>query len=614
MNRLTTIGKWLVLSSLVSSLGSLELGAQEKPTARIEFDREKGIWNPLPVAPDNQPQVVKVLVLNYDPISAADKHRSFTQIFGWTNAALLAADYKASLERASGGYLKIEIVEWRNLNEIYAQQDGYRYTIDEYIRNRRAGGGWHEKGGGADYPGIIREQNVVPLIDDGLIDEVWIFSDHFFGLWEASMAGPGAFFINGGVYGAVPSQRAFAFYGFNYERGTAEMLHNTSHRTESTLNRFYGEWNLKAPRTDWDKFSANHDQSNGAAGVGTCHFPANAAHGYDYGNTREVMSWADDFLSYPRLTGAFKPVSRESWTDGRDHHRGYMRWYFAHLPRARGQSESGLQNNWWKYVYDFNNYTADGKPKPSSAQLHSGDLFELGGADHAIKIAYRSSIPLDMSTLGDDDLSVTGLDKAALSVKFAAASDMRSGTQRVATYRISAPHGKWQEADRGVYAVSLREGAVTDVLGKPLPAAELGTFLIGSPKATKLATPVSVKGTELPTVRLAEAAGATIPSRDAVSIVVEYADHEGIEVDSLGLADIRVFGPNGFHQFPPLKSQKMEGKSVRATYTVAPPENGWTADHAGTYVIEVKGYQVHATAGRFVADGKLGVFEVRTAK
>ena len=145
--------------------------------------------------------------------------------------AQLATDYKEAMEYASGGYLRYEIAEWRNLDEIYAREDGHRPTIEQYVRNRRAGSGWGEHGN-ADYPRLLREQNVVPMVDDGRIDEVWIFSDHFFGLWEASMAGPDAFFINGGVYPQVPSRHPFAFYGFNYERGVAEMIHNTAHRTE----------------------------------------------------------------------------------------------------------------------------------------------------------------------------------------------------------------------------------------------------------------------------------------------------------------------------------------------------------------------------------------------
>lgn len=331
--------------------------------------------NPFRRTADNQPITVRVIVLNYDPFVPSEGNRRLHEVLGFNDPRTLAKQYQESLEVASGGAVKFLIVEWRDLNEIYAQRDGYRYKPDEYVRLRRAGTGWHE-GGGQDYPRLLREQGIPALVDAPArsprrIDEVWIFGDHFFGLWEASMAGPGSFFINGGVYPEVTTKRPFAFYGFNYERGVAEMLHNTCHRTEATLNRVFGEWNLKNPQNDWELFSANADQSNGFAGVGTCHWPANAQQDYDYNNTRIVQSWAEDFLNYPNLRcrdrkGGTKPVSRDTWSTpvyGReDPHWSYMLWYFTLLPRAPGAGAGGRQNNWWKYLYDFTNYTQDGKP------------------------------------------------------------------------------------------------------------------------------------------------------------------------------------------------------------------------------------------------------------
>jgi hypothetical protein len=33
-----------------------------------------------------------------------------------------------------------------------------------------------------------------------------------------------------------------------------------------------------------------------------------------------------------------------------------MRWYFAHLPRAPGKNPDGKLNNWWRYIYQFNDH------------------------------------------------------------------------------------------------------------------------------------------------------------------------------------------------------------------------------------------------------------------
>jgi hypothetical protein len=309
-----------------------------------------------------RPIVIKILVLNYAPIH---EDRRLWEIFNWNDPRKLAEEYAADLHKASGGLVSFEIAEWRDLDEIYARVDEEPPSLADYVKGRREG--TLKEGNPPDYPRLIDEQKVVPLIDDRAVDEVWIFGDHFFGLWEASMAGPGAFFINGGVYPEVKSRRPFAFYGFNYERGVAEMLHNTCHRTEATMNRIYGEWNLAKPQNNWEKFSANNTQSNGVAGVGTCHWPPNGAFDYDYGNLRMVDSWADDFLNYPHLTGATRGVSVATWSEkGGDHQRNYLKWYFSHLPRAPGTNRDRRLNNWWRYIYEFDHYDAEGRPKRPS--------------------------------------------------------------------------------------------------------------------------------------------------------------------------------------------------------------------------------------------------------
>jgi hypothetical protein len=346
--------------------GALLLGALPTLSAPVPMNR----------TPDNQPIEVRVLVLNFDPFVPSEDGKRLHEVFNWNDPRRLAAAYERYMEEASGGAVRFEVVEWRDLDEIYAQVDGYRYDPDEYVRLRRAGEGWHE-GGGPDYPRLLVEHGVPELVDappgdQTRVDEVWIFSDHFFGLWEASMAGPGAFFINGGVYPDVPVKRPFAFYGFNYERGVDCMLHNTAHRTECTMNRAFGEWDLADPRNDWELFSANHDQSVGIAGVGTCHWPANAEKDYDYSNPRIVDSFAEDFRNYPdlvcrdRKSGTTK-VSVETWREETgvrdDNHVAYMVWYFSLLPRAPGVGADGRQNNWYKYLYDFAAYQPGGLPR-----------------------------------------------------------------------------------------------------------------------------------------------------------------------------------------------------------------------------------------------------------
>lgn len=470
---------WISLAvSLTMVSGSLTFSADALPPNAGRGAGTVPLWNPHKSVPGNTPHTVRVLVLNYDPIVPAENHRRLAEVFKWNNPPRLATEYKEAMEYASGGYLRFEFVEWRNLNEIYAQENGERYTIEEYVRNRRQGKGWREKGAMADYPRLLREQNVVPLVDDGLVDEVWVFSDHFFGLWEASMAGPGAFFINGGVYPQVPSRRPFAFYGFNYERGVAEMIHNTSHRAEATLNRVYGPWNLKNPVNNWEKFSANHDQSEGIAGVGTCHWPANAQKGYDYGNPREVASWADAFLTYPKLDLVRKPVSRETWSRGPNYHLDYMKWYFAHVPRAAGVNDDRKQNNWFKYIFDFQSYDAKGQPLPASAEFHARNVADPKAAVHTVAVAYRSAEHIDVAGLDDNDLSVIGPAGKPLAVKLVGGNDPGGRSYRVVRYQVAAPSASWEASPSGDYVVSLKADQVRTLAGTTFPAKRIGSFRI----------------------------------------------------------------------------------------------------------------------------------------
>jgi hypothetical protein len=158
--------------------------------------------------------------------------------------------------------------------------------------------------------------------------------------------------------------------GFNVERGVDCMLEDFCHRAEATMSRTYGGWRAEKLDTTWAKFAANEKQS-GTAAVGTCHYPPNGEADYDYANKRVVQSTADDWLTYPKLTGAKQPVNCETWAEPHkgakgepDYHRNYIRWWFAHVPKAPGVNEDGRLNNWWEYLVNFNSYDERGKPLP----------------------------------------------------------------------------------------------------------------------------------------------------------------------------------------------------------------------------------------------------------
>jgi hypothetical protein len=305
---------------------------------------------------------IRVQVLNFDPfIPQRDSQRVHT-VFGWNDPRALAEGYRQAVDEASGGFIRYEIVDWQDLDVFPPKVDSFQYTPEAFVTCWEDRETCHDPDG-IDYPRMLDDYGVPRRIDDGSIDELWIFGAPYFGFWESSMAGPGAFYINGGVFDSVAVRHPFVIMGFSYERGVAEMLHNLCHRTEATMERIYGGWESDQLTTNWARFAANAHQSNGTSGVGSCHYPPNGTEDYDYANPDTVLSNAASWLSYPELPGQPVPASREDW-GGPDYHLNYMRWWFAHLPHTPGTNADGRLNNWWPYLFDFNNYTAEGQPLP----------------------------------------------------------------------------------------------------------------------------------------------------------------------------------------------------------------------------------------------------------
>lgn len=261
-----------------------------------EFHLVASSWVPRQFTPaaGNPRQTLRVVVLNFEPRIPSEGNRRVWEVFGWNDPRMLARQFKTDLEFMTGGAIAVQIEEWCDLDEFPRFADGFRYSPDQYVVNRRSNTGWHS--GGADFYHLARQQNLAALVNSSQVDEIWCFGDHYFGLFgEAWMAGPNSFFINGPSFPDAGFDRAIAGYGFNYERGVAEMIHNLSHRTENHGQRAFGGWNLANPLTAFDHFSANFLESPGQTpGVGTCHVPANADAHYDYANVRVVQSSALD--------------------------------------------------------------------------------------------------------------------------------------------------------------------------------------------------------------------------------------------------------------------------------------------------------------------------------
>lgn len=290
-----------------------------------------------------------VLVLNYDPVMPASGQVAHAH-FGWNDPHALATSYAADMTAASGGAVTYSIAEWVDVNAFPKKSDGFTYTPASYQACMNDSAQCHQPDG-VDYAQIISDYNVCSRVESGEISEVWLFGGPYFGYWESTMAGTGAYWVNSPPV-PVACAKKFIIMGFNYERGTESMLHDFGHRMESILGRVYSSWSLPTEASPWSRFSAYDQASPGQAGCGNTHFPHNALADYDYGNATNVGTNCASWKNYPNVSPAQQSLSCSTW--GCTEY-GYLKYLFDKVPHNAGTT-SGFQNDWWKYLIDYNTY------------------------------------------------------------------------------------------------------------------------------------------------------------------------------------------------------------------------------------------------------------------
>ncbi len=292
----------------------------------------------------------KVCVIEHDPIIEARDGKRLHEVFGWNDPSELAQAYIEDIKEASGGLVEYRIVRRYIVDGYPIKKDGFRYDDETYL------GAWEDRRfhepDGVDYQAIIEQFNLVRQVQRGRVDEVWLFGAPYFGYWESTMVGDGAYWCNSEPVEGVRCRRLFCIMGFNYERGVGEMLEDLGHRTESIMWHIYGSWEAE-PTHAWNRFTLHEKAAPGQAACGNVHYAPNSESDYDWGNERYVQSTCDDWYTYPELTGEARRVNCEEWGNGdiRLHHK----WWFDHIPRAPGKSD-GHWNNWWRYIIQFDKY------------------------------------------------------------------------------------------------------------------------------------------------------------------------------------------------------------------------------------------------------------------
>jgi hypothetical protein len=123
---------------------------------------------------------------------------------------------------------------------------------------------------------------------------------------------------------------------------------------------------------------------------------------------------------------------------------------------------------------------------PPGAELAITDITDPGVGAKGFSVTYTDDVAIDVASLGNDDIRVTGPNGYDRAATLVAVDLVSNGSPRRATYRIdppSGPAGTWGEQDDGVYSVMIAADTVRDTQGEAVPAGPLGTFNVAVPRA-----------------------------------------------------------------------------------------------------------------------------------
>lgn len=323
---------------------SLALYSLSKNYVDDEIPSNWTVVTPTPTSNVNSGGVTrKVMVIDFNPIIESQGNKTIREIKGWSDPINLESQYINDVKTASGNYLNYQIVlRIKDINSYPMKNNSYIFTDAEYLaaldnptNNARAI---------IDYNKVLNDYNVCQKLNQGEIDELWIWGGPWFGYYEVTMTGPSAFSTNSPPFSGNSCSKNLIVMGFSYERGISEMVEDLGHGIEGTLTHIFGEnptVTSGSHTTIWGKF---------VSACGWMHYAPNSASDYDWSNTKTVNSTCQDWLKYPNLTNASTSISCSNWNcDGYQ----YKKWWLTHLPKASGKTNN-YWNNWWKYFGEQN--------------------------------------------------------------------------------------------------------------------------------------------------------------------------------------------------------------------------------------------------------------------
>ncbi len=209
-------------------------------------------------------------------------------------------------------------------------------------------------------------------------------------------------------------------------------------------------------------------------------------------------------------------------------------------------------------------------------------------ANYILQISYQSETPIDITTLGNNDVSVSprldgdlfdGIQSEPHFAELDRFETMNEGREVIATYRFPRPKAGW-EALGDSPIISTTAGSVTDILGGQLPGEDIGTIPIRISPAPILMA--SLQGfPQLPTPQSSVA-------QVQVSYHANYANElqfDGSELQvTVQLAADQAF--EGEHAYASVAVRRIvrvpNDSQWTVTYQITAPTAGWGSEDRAT--------------------------------
>lgn len=288
------------------------------------------------------PWTVKVLVLNYFPVTADKKN---IDIKVTSNVGAPLAEIKKKCERMTKETL--HALQEGSRYHAYKNPDAkpsLLYEVVDTLTYYEAVPPHPKKKNYNDYNKMMERSDIRKYVEEKGVREVWIWGYHSptSGPVESNMAS-----VHGNISNShrdpfdLPIlKHTYTVYHYNYERETAEAVHDHMHQLEAIYGHYGGEL--------WKTFTGKPGQWR----CGCCHFPVNAVQDYDYHNKRYVDSDIEDWR--PEGFGEKKRMNCDRWNS--DEVKWHILWMQSIPGANNGLTYQGKPlTNWWVYVGDYDN-------------------------------------------------------------------------------------------------------------------------------------------------------------------------------------------------------------------------------------------------------------------